>query len=56
LVGFAPLMAAYVVARQTGTTHAQDLLDFTLGGLKEKQDLMSASPHGRRCRCASPSA
>lgn len=39
VVGFALLLAAYAMARQTGTTHAQDLLGFTLGGLKEKQDL-----------------
>lgn len=39
VVGFALLLAAYVMARQTGTTHAQDLLGFTLGGLKEKQGL-----------------
>jgi hypothetical protein len=38
-VGFVLLLAAYVTARQTGTTHAQDLLGFTLGGLKEKEDL-----------------
>lgn len=38
-VGFALLLAAYVTARHTGTTQAQDLLGFTLGGLKEKQDL-----------------
>ena len=41
VVGFALLLAAYVMARQTGTTHAQDLLGFTLGGLKEKQALQN---------------
>ncbi|PTT86473.1 hypothetical protein DBR42_13540, partial [Pelomonas sp. HMWF004] len=39
VVGFALLLAAYVTARQTATTQAQDLLGFTLGGLKEKQAL-----------------
>jgi hypothetical protein len=39
VVGFALLLAAYAMARQTGTTQAQDLLGFTFGGLKEKQDL-----------------
>lgn len=41
VVGFALLLAAYVMARQTGTTQAQDLLGFTLGGLKEKQALQN---------------
>jgi hypothetical protein len=41
IVGFALLLAAYVMARQTGTTQAQDLLGFTLGGLKEKQALQN---------------
>jgi hypothetical protein len=41
IVGFALLLAAYVTARQTGTTQAQDLLGFTMGGLKEKQALQN---------------
>lgn len=41
VVGFALLLAAYGMARQTGTTQAQDLLGFTLGGLKEKQALQN---------------
>lgn len=41
VVGFALLLAAYVMARQTGTTQAQDLLSFTMGGLKEKQALQT---------------
>jgi hypothetical protein len=41
VVGFALLLVAYVMARQTGTTQAQDLLGFTLGGLKEKQALQN---------------
>lgn len=41
VVGFALLLAAYVTARQTGTTPATDLLSFTLGGLKEKQALQT---------------
>lgn len=41
IVGFALLLAAYVMARQTGTTQAQDLLGFTLGGLQEKKDLQT---------------
>lgn len=41
VVGFALLLAAYATARQTGTTNAQDLLGFTLGGLKEKQALQN---------------
>ena len=41
VVGFALLLAAYVMARQTGTTQAQDLLGFTLGGLREKQALQN---------------
>ncbi|WP_457355977.1 hypothetical protein [Roseateles sp. P5_D6] len=41
VVGFALLLAAYVMARQTGTTQAQDLLGFTLGGLKQKQALQN---------------
>jgi hypothetical protein len=38
-VGLALLLAGYVTARTTGTTHAQDLATFLFGGLKEKQDL-----------------
>lgn len=41
VVGFALLLAAYVTARQTGTTHANDLVSFTVGGLKEKQELQN---------------
>jgi hypothetical protein len=41
VIGFALLLAAYAMARQTGTTQAQDLLGFTLGGLKEKQALQN---------------
>ena len=41
VVGFALLLAAYATARQTGTTHANDLLSFTVGGLKEKQELQN---------------
>lgn len=41
IVGLGLLLVAYVVARQTGTTHAQDLLAFTLGGLREKQELQT---------------
>ena len=41
IVGFALLLAAYVTARQTGTTQAPDLLSFTMGGLKEKQALQT---------------
>jgi len=41
VVGFALLVAAYVTARQTGTTHANDLVSFTVGGLKEKQELQN---------------
>ncbi|MDY0747241.1 hypothetical protein SNE35_22235 [Paucibacter sp. R3-3] len=44
VVGFGLLLAAYVVARQSGTTSAQDLLGFTLGGLKEKEDLHVGFP------------
>ena len=40
-VGLALLLAAYVTARQTGTTQAQDLLGFAIGGLKEKQALQT---------------
>lgn len=39
--GFALLLAAYATARLTDTTQAQGLLDFTLGGLKEKQALVT---------------
>lgn len=39
IVSFALLITAYVTARSTGTTHAQDLMGFLFGGLKEKQDL-----------------
>lgn len=41
VVGFALLLAAYATARQTGTTHASDLVSFTVGGLKEKQELQN---------------
>jgi hypothetical protein len=41
VVGLGLLLAAYVTARQTGTTQATDLLGFTLGGLQEKKDLQT---------------
>lgn len=41
VVGLGLLLAAYATARWTGTTQAQSLLDFTLGGLKEKQALVT---------------
>jgi hypothetical protein len=41
IVGFALLLTAYVMARQTGTTQATDLLGFTLGGLQEKKELQT---------------
>ncbi len=41
VVGFTLLLVAYMTARQTGTTHANDLVSFTIGGLKEKQELQT---------------
>jgi hypothetical protein len=41
VVGFGLLLAAYMTARLTATTQAQDLLSFALGGLKEKQALVT---------------
>lgn len=41
VVGFALLLAAYATARLSDTTQARDLLGFTLGGLKEKQALVT---------------
>lgn len=41
VAGFGLLLAAYLTARLTATTQAQDLLSFTLGGLKEKQALVT---------------
>ncbi len=38
-VGLGLLLAAYVTARVSGTTHAQDIVGFTVGGLADKQAL-----------------
>ncbi|MCE4557554.1 hypothetical protein [Pelomonas cellulosilytica] len=41
VVGFGLLLAAYVTARQTDTTQAGGLVEFAVGGLKEKQALQT---------------